>query len=251
MRKPLLLAAAVMLIMTACKAEANFTLNVNEDGSGTLAAEVGIDDELADLVEQFGGGTEDLLALVPEGQDVEERREGDMTFYGAQEAFTDTTDLRQTTGVFEGADVTFAQLDLVVEDGGAQLEARIEAPDAAETLEGLGGDGIAGFADDIFSSNLFVSLPGELEESNADEVMPDGTLRWEIPLLGGTVDIHAVTVEGGGGIPWLIIVAIAAAILLIAAAIFWPRRRRQSSVGAIDAIDVPPAPDGFFDSPVR
>ncbi len=246
MRKPLLLAAVVVLLMTACRAEANFTLDVNEDGSGIVGAELGLDDELLELVEQFGGGTEELFQLVPEGQDVETRREGDMTFYSAESAFTDEADLQRTAGVFEGADVVFAQLELTVDDGGAILDARIEAPDSGDTLEGLGA-GIEGLTEDIFSSNLYVTLPGELEESNADEVMPDGRLRWEVPLLGGTVDIHAVTTEGGSGISIAVILAIAAAVLIVGGALVWSRRQREGAVAAIESAPQPEAPSPIFE----
>ncbi len=247
MRRTLLLAAAVVLLTTACRAEANFLLNVNDDGSGTVTAEVGVDDELLELINQFGGGTEDLFDLVPEGQDVETRREGDMTFYSATQAFTDTADLQQQAGVFADADVVFSELDLVVEDGGARLTAKIEAPDSADTLEGLGAGGLQDVGEDIFSSSLVVDLPGTLEDSNADEVLSDGRLKWDIPLLGGTVDIQATTSGGGGGAPIGLIVAIIAAVLVIGGAIFWSQRRRRSSVDAIEAMTAPAAPSGVFE----
>lgn len=237
-----------MVLTTACRAEAIFSLDVDEDGSGTFSADVGIDDELMGLVEQAGGSIDDLLALVPDGEDVETRREGDMTFYTVEDGFADASALRNSAGVFEGANVSLRDVTLVVEDGGARLDAQIEAPDAGATLEALGGGALGTLVDDIVSANLFVSLPGEVEESNADEIMPDGRLRWEIPLAGGVLDVHAVTVQPGAGVPWLLIIAIAAGALLVLAAIFWPRRRHQSAVGAIEAVEAPPAPAAVFDA---
>lgn len=247
MRRTMLLATAVMLLTTACRAEANFLLSVNEDGSGSVTAEVGVDDELLELINQFGGGEEDLLGLVPEGQNVETRREGDMTFYSASQAFTDTEDLKEQVGVFADADVAFSELDLVVDDGGAQLRARIEAPDSADTLEGLGAGGLQDIGEDIFSSSLTVDLPGTLVDSNADEVLSDGRLKWDIPLLGGTVDIQATTSGGGSGAPIGLIIAIVAVALAIAGAIVWSQRRRRSSVDAIESMTAPAAPSGVFE----
>jgi hypothetical protein len=247
MRRTLLLGSVVVLLTTACRAEANFLLNVTDDGSGTITAEVGVDDELLELINQFGDGEEDLFNLVPEGQDVETRREGDMTFYSAAQSFTDTEDLRQQAGVFADADVVFSELDLVVEDGGAQLRAKIEAPDSAATLEGLGAGGLQDIGEDIFSSSLVVDLPGTLEDSNADEVLSDGRLKWDIPLLGGTVDIQATTSGSGSGAPIGLIAAIIAVVLVIGGAIVWSQRRRKSSIEAIEATTAPAAPSGVFE----
>ncbi len=247
MRRTLLLAVAVVLLTTACRAEANFLLNVSDDGSGTVTAEVGIDDELQELIGQFGGGTEDLFNLVPEGQDVVTRRDGDMTFYSAEQSFTDTADLQQQAGVFADADVVFSELDLVVEDGGARLNAVIDAPDSGETLEGLGAGGLQDIGQDIFSSSLIVDLPGTVEDSNADETLSDGRLKWDIPLLGGTVDIQATTSGGGGGISLTLILGLVAAVLVIAAAFVWTQRQRKGSVDALESVAQPAAPSGIFD----
>lgn len=252
MRKPLLLAVALVMLMTACRAEANFLLDVTEDGSGTVTVELGIDDELLELLEGFGGGTDDLLSIVPDDTEVETRREGDMTFYSGSETFTDTEDLLSSAAFLDGADTTFQSLELVVEDGAATLDAVIAAPDATEAAEGLGAGGLGGLGDigeDIFSSSLIVSLPGSLVETNADEILSDGRLLWDVPILGGVVDVMAVTEAGGSGTPWGLIGGILVVVVIAAGAAWWMRRKRQGAVDAVGAAPAPAPASPVFDEP--
>ena len=251
MRKLLLTAAALVLVTTACRAEANFLVDVAEDGSGDITVEFGLDEELLELVEGFGGGTEELFGAVPEGQDVETRTDGDMTYFATTESFADPQGLIETTGILEDSGAAFTQLDLVVADGAATLDAVIETPNATEAIEGLGGSGLGGFeiADDFFTSALIVSLPGELDESNADEVLADGRLKWDVPLLGGTVTVHAVTSSGGGELPWGLILGVLGAIVVIGGALWLTRRNKKSSVAAVESTAAPDAAAPVFEAP--
>ncbi len=249
MRKPLLLAAALMLITTACRAEANFLVDVAGDGSGEMTVEIGLDEELQQVLEGFGATTEDVFAQFPEGQDVETRVDGDMTFFSASEPFADPADLEDTAGVLEDAGVSFTRLDFVVADGAATLDAVIETPNATEAIEGLGGGGVPGFdiGDDLLSSSLIIGLPGELVSSNADEILTDGRLRWDVPLLGGTVVVQAETQADGGGSSLGLIVGAVAVVLILGAATWIWRRNRQSSVAAVEATAEPDAPKAVFE----
>lgn len=248
MRKPLIIAGIVVLITTACRAEVNFLLDVQEDASGNVTFELGLDDELLELVEQAGFSADELLNAVPEDQEVQTRTDGDMTYYYAAQPFTDPDDLLATIGTFEDAGAVFADVDLTVEDGGAMLDATVEAPSATEALEGL-GLGLGGFdlGDNFLSSSLIVDLPGSLVESNADEVLADDVLRWDIPITGGTVDVQAVTEAEGSDFPVGIAAAVLGAIVIGAAIVWLARRRRRTSVAAVSDTAVPAAPGGLFD----
>ncbi len=186
---------------------------------------------------------------MPEGEELQTRTQGDMTYFYSAETFTDTQDLLNTISFFEDADATFTQLELTVEDGGAQLDAAIEAPSATEAIEGLGGTGLGGFdlGEDFFTSSLIVDLPGSLVESNADEVLNDGRLRWNIPLTGGTVTIHAVTTAGGDGFPWGVVFGVLGAVIVVGAAIWLTQRNRRKSVDAIAGTATPESPAPLFE----
>lgn len=248
MRKLLLLAAAVALLTTACRAEANFILDVDETGAGVVTAEVGIDDELMEVLDSVGGGTDQLFLQLPEGTDVEERREGDMTFYASTESFGDTAELEEQLVLFEEADTVFEDLELVIDDGAAVLNATVSTPDASEAVDGLGDFGDIGL-DEIFTSSLYVSLPGELVESSADEVLADGRLRWEIPISGGIVEVMAVTESESGGVGMGLIIGIALVLVIVAAAALWVQNRRKASEDAISSAPIPGDPNPVIDPP--
>ncbi len=78
MKKLLLLVAGIALLTVACRAEVNVLVDINDDRSGTVAFEFGLDDELRGLIESSGGTTDDLfgeldLGLATEGGTVTER----------------------------------------------------------------------------------------------------------------------------------------------------------------------------------
>ena len=55
MRKVVLLIAGVALVATACRAEVNLIVDVEEDRSGIVVIEFGADDEFIQLIESTGG----------------------------------------------------------------------------------------------------------------------------------------------------------------------------------------------------
>jgi len=78
MKKLILLFAGIALLTVACKAEVNVLVDINEDRSGTIAFEFGLDDELRELLESQGGTADDLfgeldLDIGTEGGTVTER----------------------------------------------------------------------------------------------------------------------------------------------------------------------------------
>ena len=91
--KRLSIAIALLSVLAAgCRAEVGLVLDVNQDGSGTLSAEVGINDQLRDLITQlFGADSEGVIAeldLGIEGES-ETRLERDMTIYTTEAAFSE------------------------------------------------------------------------------------------------------------------------------------------------------------------
>ncbi len=85
------------------------------------------------------------------------------------------------------------------------------------TLEGTGSDGgfdllgdaggdlggdfdfdldVASFAESSFWGSVIVSMPGEVTSHNADRVLFDGRLQWDLSLDGSDVEISAVSSLG-------------------------------------------------------
>lgn len=246
MRRSLLVVGAFALLVAGCRAEARIILDVEGDGSGAVTVELGIDEELMELLEAGGNEPADVFGSIPEGEDVETRVDGDMTFYVISEPFSATAELDEVIAGLDESDSEFADLRLTVDDdGGATLDATLVAPDTAEAVASLGGGAIE-IGEDVFSAQFIADLPGTLEQSNADEVLADGRLAWDIPLEGGEVDIQAVTSGEEGGRSVGVLIAIAAALLLLAGAAVWSARRRRSSQDALAATAVPEPPQPIY-----
>ena len=270
MRRIWLLGIAVALLTTACRIETNVLIDLNADGSGTFGFEFGLDDEFRELVSSQGEGFDageifGALGTDLPGATVTERTEGDMMFTVAKFSFANQAELRSVIneGGGEGGDINVTFTDDTV-----TIEATLEGSGEEGGLSGLGGlgglgdaagdlggdfgelgSGLEGLAGDIFSGSVIVGMPGEIGDNNADRVLPDGRLQWDLALDGGDLEIRAVSDLGGGsgfsalGVLVLVLIALAAIAWLISL-----NRRRNAAVAAIDAVgatDAELAPTGW------
>jgi len=250
MRKMWPLLAALVVLTSACRLETNVIIDVNDDGSGTITTELGIDEEMQGLLESFGGG-EDLLSGLNFGDasPTETRVEGDMTFFGASQTFTDPSEVQALLD--ENQDqASFEDFQLTVDEKGAVL---IASTGPLGEQEGLDPGSLpfdpSTITDDVFAANIFVTMPGNVTEHNADEVLSNGGLRWGISLTD-PLDISAESSFGGDGLPWLPI-GIAAIAILGVGAFLMMRNRPDTASDALAATDVPPAPMDFTDPATR
>jgi len=245
MRRLIVLASLLALVATACKLETNFGAVINADGSGTIIGEIGLDDEAAELFFQGEDPFEDNeLAAVPGARTRQERR-GDLTFYIVEIDVDDITDAEQQ--MIDNESSLLSNLDITVSDNLVTVRGSASAEDS------LGGDAEgfdAGVLEDAISANVYFTMPGSILSHNADR--QDGnTLFWEIPVLGGTLEIQAEsdptgTPASGGssdGFPvWAY--GIIAAVLL--GALYYFRKGKSGGGGesapSDDADDVPPPP---------
>lgn len=236
MKRLAALVVLAALLMAGCRAEVRLLLDVGEDGSGTLAAEVGINNQLKNLIEQLGGDTDKIisgldLGLVGEGST---RVEDDMTIYTTTVAFDDETQIA------DAAAGHFTSLNLDVTDKGTSLEA---------TLDLVGDLDLSAFPVDpssidpeTFEAHILVALPGELTDHNADEVTADGRLSWTIPL-DGELYMYANTEYPRARFPWWIFglvglfAALALAVWLAAV-----RRDKKNAATRREAPEPPPVP---------
>jgi hypothetical protein len=95
------------------------------------------------------------------------------------------------------------------------------------------------FTGDFLSASFILSMPGTVTVHDADEVLADGRLRWDLPLLGGEVDLHAESEFGSGGFPWLIlilgIVLLVGVAATVAAVIMGRKQEKQAVADAAAA----------------
>ncbi|HEX5630896.1 MAG TPA: hypothetical protein VFY15_04490 [Acidimicrobiia bacterium] len=241
MRRLILLAALLALVATACKIETNFGANIRADGSGTIVAEVGMDEEAQGFL--LSGGTDpfegnDLADCV--GARTSEENRGDLHFWIIE---CDVDDITEFETTMTDTDNTFLEsFDITVTDTLVSVSGRASAD---ETLGEEAGEFDPAVFEDAISANLRITMPGRILDHNADS--QDGnTLVWVIPVLGGTLDVSAssdptgtpASGGGGGGIPtWLIAVI----VVVVLAGLYYLYMQNKKKGGGASAADAPPA----------
>ncbi len=247
MRRALLIIAALGIVVSACRAEANVIVDFIGDGSADVTVEFGVDEELQNLIDSFAGdgGIEDL-GLVPEGAgEIQTRQVADMTFYYSTQKVEDASTLPDLLADFEATDVEFEKLVIDVGEDSGRFEAEVIVPSIAEATQGLP---IAGFAEDAITSNLFIRMPGEpdIEETNADSIAEDGTMQWELPLDGGTLNVVAVTTSDSVfDLPWVLIGSAVIILAILALVLLSNRRKQRREQEALSSVAAPPAPESI------
>jgi len=233
MKRLLLVIAGIALLTVACRAEVNVRVDINEDQTGTATFEVGLDDEFKGLIESNGGSTDDLFSELnlEEGAGTAfTRTEGDMTYTGVEKDFTDIAEVTDELSSATGIDGLFDDFTFEMDDKTAELTASITAPEQDAGDFPIDPSQLTG---DLFSSNFILTMPGTVVESNADEVLADGSLRWDLPILGGTKDVHARSEFGGSSLWWLWIVlgvVLVVGVIAIVAAVLMGKRQQQDAV---------------------
>jgi hypothetical protein len=240
MRRAFILIAAVALLTAACKIETNFDATLNADGSGTVSAEIGLDEEALAFLQG-----EDPFEDAPADATTRTEERGDMTFYIVTQDFASADELASLAtdddGLFETFTATFSDTRVTVRGT------------TADAGGGLMGEDLGDFdpqlLEDSFSANIRITMPGKVIESNAD-IVDGSSLTWEVPLFaGGSVEITAQsdpTQSGDGGFPiWAIVAIVAVAVAALAAVVWWLRQRSSTEPPAAEAADAaPPRPPG-------
>jgi len=198
MKRFALLVALLAVLISGCRAEVRLLLDVSEDGSGTVTAEVGINNQLRDLIDQLAGDSETIISGLDLGLegDGTTRTEGEMTVYATQAAFDDEADIATA------AAGNFTSFTLEITDDGTSLEATLDVageldlsqfPVAPNTIDA-----------ETLEAHIIVSLPGDITDHNADEITSDGRFSWDIPF-DGELYMFANTVYPKAGFPWWLI----------------------------------------------
>jgi len=237
MKRLVLLVVGIALLTVACRAEINVLVDIEEDRSGTIAFEFGLDEEFRELIESSGGTTDDVFGefdLGMEGGTVTERTEGDMVYTGATQDFDDISEVMADLIGDTSDEGMFTEFSFVMDDETAALSAT-----ASQSTEDLGDIPFdpSEITDDVFSANFILGMPGTVVEHNADEVLSDGRLLWSLPILGGTKTFIAKSEFGGGsslGWLWILlgVVLIVGVAAIIAAVVLGKRQEKQAVTDA-------------------
>lgn len=256
----LLLIAATMVLVSSCELQANLRLELVEDGSGMVIARFGLDDEFQELVESSGESVEDsifedneILGEIP-GAQQRVYEEGDFTWYEASAPFANINALDSLVAADESGENPLAGLDIVVDEERAVVSGSIPLDDFAAQDDEFGGIDPEALTE-FFSISVQILMPGEVTSHNADRVLADGALEWDIPLFTtqAALEIEAESdPAGGGGFSiGLLIGSLAVVAALVLGGLWWSRRRRsrEAEPAVVGAAAIEVADDVVTDVP--
>lgn len=243
----------ILLALSACKVRIEVDTTIEADGSGTISFAVGFDDEFRQAIETFsqldeessGDFFEDIEGDAPEGWSTERFSDGDIEGVRISRDFSDLDDLREafreTQSFGEGGDELGAEGatpglgdEVSIEREGDILTIEMAAPETTPTT--TGGDEFFGdenpFEDLEFEAVVRFTLPGQIQDHNADET--DGnTLIWRFDQESEPTPIRATSdtsqSAGGSDFPIALVVAIAVLVAGGAGLFFWNQNRQKAA----------------------
>ena len=225
-----LILSIIALVTTACF-RIEFAFTVNDDGSGTVSYQIGVNEALMEL------GGEDLnffeaLGDLPPSAEVQDYSEDGYTGVVVTVPITDFSDMVEVEdalgGLDESSDLETSLSDEISisrdEDGAWQFSMLI--PSSEESSEAMDFEGIAMLLDDAWF-RVRIKLPGELAEHNADRIEGE-ELVWELDLIATEERQLTARSVPGSGLPIVPIVAGLASIVVLVAfvSLAYVRRRR-------------------------
>lgn len=235
-KKLLALIAILGLFASACELRADLRLELNADESGRILITFGLDEEFQALVESGGGSVEDSLFggdnPIGEIPDAELRTytEDDFTYYEASAPFADLTELRELGDQADGENIV-DEFNIRYTEDSALVSAAIDLGEITggdledDQLAGIGAEAIAQF----FKIRVQIAMPGEVTRHDADRVLDDGTLEWDIPLTGDqqalSIQAESSLTEGGGFPVGLIVLLVLLALAGVAVFVAFRMRR--------------------------
>jgi hypothetical protein len=249
MRKTAVLAvAAAAVLLAACRAEFNVGLDVEEDRSGAVFVEFGTDQELRDSIGSLGGDAGDLtsafeLPAIEGGESYTEER-GEMTFQGIRIPFDDIDEIEREISDATESLAQFSSFSFEMDDTSAVFDATTAPSDLGDFGDLPVDPSQFG---DFLGANFTLAMPGTVTSHNADEVLADGRLRWNIPLLGGQSDMHAESEFGGSGVSWLFVILGIVLVIgigaMVAAVVLGKREEKDAVSAAAAAYPAAPSPE--------
>ncbi|HEX7095253.1 MAG TPA: hypothetical protein VF183_05185 [Acidimicrobiales bacterium] len=260
---------AVVLAAAGCY-RSDVTVDVDEHGAGTFHLIAAVDRDAAArlrglLADQSGGdaGDEDPFgtiqariavtrSVVPEGSEVEPYDEDG--FCGIEVTFAFSSP-RELTDLVARVDPEQSIFERFVLEGDGEAWTFEAVPASSLDTGGVDASGFETFLEDA-SNVVRMRIPGRQVEHNADRIDEDGTMIWDLDVLGDPRTLHARTEpgepirsqtfssagdaatraeDGGNGssaVLWIVL-GVVLALAVVFALVLWQRTRtRPAPVGA-------------------
>lgn len=207
-----LVVAVAAVLLSACQVRTEVAIDVEEDGSGTVAVTARLDPEAAGRLGDPATAlrTDDLVAAGWQVDDPATADDGAVTLRAVR-SFGSPDQLATVLEEVGGVDGVFRDTELSIDDGFAatsydfsssvELSGDLEQFGDAFLTSSLGGLALARTpeelaaegADDPATATLgvVVSLPGGTPDTNGE--VRDGAAAWEFPLSGGEATSATLT----------------------------------------------------------
>lgn len=208
MRKILILAGTIALVLGACRAESVTRVRIGPEGKTTVISEIAFDDEALEVIGNQGEDPEDVLRslseiidpsalpVAGEGSQLEQFERDDLK---GVRVTVDGLDPSQVTERVASGNSILDFVAISVEDDVLVLAARTRDIPALERevfATRVGGD-----ISTVLDLLLQVEVPGTVTDHNADRVVGGALLEWDLlPALtrGERINIFAeATVDPG------------------------------------------------------
>jgi len=245
-----------VVALASCRVDVSVDMNVEADGTGTVAMQIVADPELIAEIPTIADelATDDIVAAgwIVDGPTATD--DGGLTINFSHDFSSD----EEATNLLNSLGPPFSQMSMVRttvgDDTTTQLSGLLGLPDGFAAFadeELIAAVGSVPFADQLeaagatpstsMSASLRVALPGEIdpERTNGTE-LDDGRLEWVVPLDGTVLEMQASSVQSPGANRWWARpLSIIALVALIAWVVFmtlfigyvaiarWQRSRRR------------------------
>ncbi len=187
MKRIFLTLAALALVLTACRAESITRLRISPEGTVTVISEFAFDDEALAIIGNLDDTPEDVLRALSEfidpsalpvtvaGVEPEQFQRGDLrgirvTIPGLDPAEV-ATELSSGNSIIEDVALSLSEGTLVM----SARTRDVSDFEQARLLALVPGD-----LSEILAVVLQIEIPGEVTGHNADRVLADGALEWDL-----------------------------------------------------------------------
>jgi hypothetical protein len=207
-----IVAGSILVLLGAGCYRSDIAVSVNDDGSGTITAVFAMDPKAVGELGKSFGGTEELgddpcaqlqddaksSGELPKDAKVESYKDGNYCGVKLTVPIAKGEDISQAVNdAFGGLDSTgiggFSSFVIERDGNGWRFEAKPQADEAASdpATRNMAQQFLKG------ASNVVrIKLPGKQVEQNADRIDSDGTMVWNLDVLGESRTLHARTEPG-------------------------------------------------------
>mgnify|MGYP001814999972 FL=1 len=215
-----------VLVLGGCQMRVEQRFEVNGDGSGTIKVVTLFDEEAQELV-TFGMGFEAIVQDAPVGFEAEVVEDGDLAGTAMSAEFST---LDEIPGLTQELSEEGGMGSVNVRQSGDAFIFQMTLPDEGLTVDGSDIGDLADFGDfggvegvdelnDAIQFRVVAVLPGQIEDSNADEVDGD-TAVWTISMLSPPTEMLFASSLPGSGLSfpvlWILGAIVAGALVFVA-----------------------------------